>query len=246
MSVAAQKIHDVTLGAYAIPAGLTPLLPIPFVDAVIARRLHRAMFERVAKEHGRSLSKDEQLALTEGPKQTVFERVRGAAGSAVLYPLRWIFRHVVIALAAKDVTDLAAKSYVYGLAFDLAMSEGWLDAHGARRVGEAITAAGEAIGTSPVEHALKAGLEAVKREGPKLLKRFGVAIAQGDHDDAADAAKPAAEAFAGALGSMDRVRESLATSMRATLGVKDEPAAEEPAPKREKPAASNGQAHAKN
>lgn len=246
MSVAAQKIHDVTLGAYAIPAGLTPLLPIPFVDAVIARRLHRAMFSRVAKEHGRSLSKDEQLALTEAPKRSVFERVRGAAGSLVVYPVRWIFRHVVIALAAKDVTDLAAKTYVYGLAFDLAMSEGWLDAHGAARVGEAIAAAGEAVGTSPVDHALKAGLEAAKREGPKLLKRFGVAIAQGDHDDAAHAARPAAEAFAGALGSMERVRETLASSMRETLGVKEKP--EEPAaePKRDRPAVTNGEAHAKN
>lgn len=244
MSLAAQKIHDVTLGTYAIPAGLTPLVPIPFVDAAVARRVQRAMFERVAREHGRELSRDDSLALTEAPKQSALDRVRGAAGTVAVYPLRWVFRRVVLALLFKDVTDLAAKTYVYGLAFDLALSEGWLDEHGPARVGQAIAAAGEAVGTSPVERALKSGLEVIKREGPKLLKRFGVAIAQGEDHGAAKAAQPAAEAFAQALGPMERVREGLAASMRATLGVKER-RADEPEAKRERPAVSNGESHAK-
>ena len=62
--------------------GLTPLIPVPFVDDLVRGHLMRRMVRALAAERGRALSNEEVQALTEDRGGCL----AGCAGQFVVWP----------------------------------------------------------------------------------------------------------------------------------------------------------------
>lgn len=96
-------------------AGLCPLIPVPFVDDMIIRRISRSMFTSLFEAHGHQLEPAGAKVLGKTPAGWV----RGAATSVALMPLKRLVRKVVYVLAIKDCADVASAVF----------HDGWLLAH---------------------------------------------------------------------------------------------------------------------
>jgi hypothetical protein len=135
----------------AVLAGLTPLVPIPFVDDHLYAYFMRSMVQRLGAAHSRPFSTEELEALTAQPG-------RGGAlrllGSVALYPAKKVLRKVFFFLELKRAVDTISHTYHRGFLLDAALDEGWLNAHGAPRVRAAIDAVLARTNTSPVAHAI--------------------------------------------------------------------------------------------
>ena len=103
------------IAAHSALAGLCPLIPMPYVDDFVIRRVARRMCSDLYAAHGLSLSVSGERVLTEAPTAWL----RGAATSVALFPVRKLLRRVVYLLAIRDCADVA--SHVF--------HDGWLLAH---------------------------------------------------------------------------------------------------------------------
>ena len=136
-----------TLLTYSVLAGLTPLIPVPFVDDLAKTYFRRRLVRALAESRG--------LALAPGAAESLAsERGGGCLGGclaqAVLYPLKKIFRKIFYFLEWKRAVDLASHTYHFGYLIDDAFSRRLL--------------AGGAAGVSADE--LGAAIERVCREAP--------------------------------------------------------------------------------
>lgn len=103
------------VATHAAIAGLCPLIPLPFVDDMVIRRVMRTMFRALYDAHGLDLSRAGARILGAAPPG----RLRGAAASLAFFPLRKIFRKAVYVLAIKDCADVASAVF----------HDGWLLAY---------------------------------------------------------------------------------------------------------------------
>lgn len=94
------------VATHAAVAGLCPLIPVPFLDDMAARRVERRMFKALYAAHGRELSDAGAKVLSAG-----LVWGRGTAASLALYPVTKIVRKIAIVLAFKDCADLASRVY---------------------------------------------------------------------------------------------------------------------------------------
>lgn len=91
--------------AHSAIAGLCPLIPLPYVDDLLVRRITRRMHRRLFAAHGHELTRPGAAALTAaGPSGWL----RGAATSVALFPIKRVIRKLVVVLAIKDCGDTAA------------------------------------------------------------------------------------------------------------------------------------------
>ncbi|MBA3548266.1 MAG: hypothetical protein H0T76_17430 [Nannocystis sp.] len=102
------------MAAHAALAGLCPLIPIPYLDEMVIRRIWRRMFRALFDAHGLELGPAGAKLLTRQPS-----RLRGAAASVAWLPLRRLLRKVAYVLAIKDCADVAVAVF----------HDGWLMAH---------------------------------------------------------------------------------------------------------------------
>jgi uncharacterized protein (DUF697 family) len=143
------------VASHAALAGLCPLLPVPFLDALlirrIARRMHRALFEA----HGLTLTPAVAKLLTAQPRW-----FRGAASSVALLPLKRVIRKVALVLSLKDCADVAT----------VVFHDGWL-------IGRVLADSHELFpGRSPTDpralrHLRKAMLRTYRDVDPAPLRR---------------------------------------------------------------------------
>lgn len=110
--------HQNSLITHAVLVGLTPLIPVPFVDDLVRGHLMRRMVRALAAAHGRSLSNEEVQALTEDRGGCL----GGCAGQLVLYPIKKIFRKVFYFLEWKRAVDLTSRTYHHGYLVDYAFA----------------------------------------------------------------------------------------------------------------------------
>lgn len=103
------------VASHSAVAGLCPLIPLPYVDDVLIRRISRRMFQALFAAHGLTLTQAGEKALLAG--QTGW--LRGAATSMALFPIKKLMRKVVYLLAIKDCGDVASAVF----------HDGWLIAH---------------------------------------------------------------------------------------------------------------------
>ena len=96
------------VAGYAALAGICPLIPIPFVDDMIVRRIHRRLCQKLAERSGFDLSKE-------------------AAKSIVLWPVKKIIRKVVYVLAIKSCADVATAIFHDGWLFARALEQKYVD-----------------------------------------------------------------------------------------------------------------------
>jgi hypothetical protein len=145
-----------TLVTYSVLTGLTPLIPVPLVDDLVKSYFRKRLVRSLAASAGRALGEEELDALTA-------EKGGGCLGgcvtTALVYPLKAVFRKVFYFLEWKRAVDLTSRTYHFGYLVGHALrprAEGAspLDLRGARAVGEAIDAVCREAPVKPLEAAV--------------------------------------------------------------------------------------------
>ncbi|MBN1453311.1 MAG: hypothetical protein JW963_20015 [Anaerolineales bacterium] len=104
---------------HATLIGASPLIPIPFLDELIAAYLRRRMVAEIAKIHHLELSKKEI-------RQLANQHDTGCLNSCstiIILPLKEIFREIFFWLEWRRGIDLATKAYYFGYLLDLTFEQ---------------------------------------------------------------------------------------------------------------------------
>jgi hypothetical protein len=154
-----------SLVMHAILVGLTPLIPVPVLDDLTKNYFRKRLVRTLAASHGRSLSDEELNALA-----TERERgcVSGCLLTALVYPLKSVFRKVFYFLEWKRAVDLTSRTYHFGYLVNYALQRGEerpsiLDLRRAADVNEAIQAVCLTAPIKPVESAIGGTLRQSRR-----------------------------------------------------------------------------------
>lgn len=169
-------MHDINpksqrdLVQYSLLVALTRFIPLPLVDDAVRLSLLRKLARAVGSEHGRSLSDDEVRKLTDDPPSGC---LGGCLPKIFMWPVKKVLPKVLVVVEMKKLSDLATLTYVQGFLLDQMFEENvW---PGAERARQAIDAATQQAGTSPVEVAFSAVFESagksVRAVGNDLSKR---------------------------------------------------------------------------
>jgi hypothetical protein len=149
---------------HAVASGLTPLIPVPFLDEYALRRVREQMVRAILRE--RSLfAPDRTVTVLAGLHPREGSRVQWLASKAFFLSLRlaWrkVYRRLALALWVKDCVDMASISLHHGYLLQHALERGDLDGNNlaseeaARRVHAAIDAACKELDPRPVNQALR-------------------------------------------------------------------------------------------
>lgn len=103
------------VASHSALAGLCPLIPLPYVDDVLIRRITRHMYRDLFAAHDLTVTPADEKALLATPSRWL----RSAATSVALFPVRKLVRKLVYVLAIKDCGDVASSVF----------HDGWLLAH---------------------------------------------------------------------------------------------------------------------
>ncbi len=192
---------DALLGTFAVLLALTGFVPVPFLDAVLARAIARRMVSTVAGTHALVLPDEEIQLLASEPDEGLWAFLKSAAKGLLLFPFRLLFRGIFLVLDAKEITDLVGKAYVRSVLLDIGFGEGWYLRHGAQKLAVAVDAALLTVDTRPTNGAAAAAWRALRSRGPDLLGKILGAFKERREDVAAAEAGPLGEAFAAAVAT---------------------------------------------
>jgi hypothetical protein len=145
-----------SLVTYSVLAGLTPLIPVPFVDDLVKNYFRKRLLRSLAAEAGRALSEEELNALAAEQERGC---VTGCLLTALVYPLKAVFRKLFYFLEWKRAADLTSRTYHFGYLAGYAMrpragGASALDLRGARAVGQAVDAVCREAPIKPLEAAV--------------------------------------------------------------------------------------------
>ena len=149
---------------YAVASGLTPLIPVPFLDEYALRRVREQMVRTLLRE--RSLTTPERtITVLAGLYPRQGSRMQQAASKLALVSLRvtWkkAYRRLATALWVKDCVDMASLSLHHGYLLQHALERGDLTQASlatperARQVHRAIDAACKELDSRPINQALR-------------------------------------------------------------------------------------------
>lgn len=202
---------------YSVLAGLTPLVPIPFLDDRILLEVQRRMAWRVARDVGVPVGSTERDLLVGARRES-----RGCVGWALwmlrksivllMKLLRKIFRKILVFLAIKEGIDTASRTFHEGYLLHVGLSDR-RTARGAEPLAEAeaatlrgeIEAALARIDPRPVEQAIRR----LFRGSRELLTTAALVLARpfrGPRAPAADVAPGAGAPPAGPLPEDDEAK----------------------------------------
>ncbi|WP_257462003.1 hypothetical protein [Archangium lipolyticum] len=149
---------------HAVVSGLTPLIPVPFLDEYALRRVREQMVRAILRERALS-APDRTVTVLAGLYPRQGSRLQQFASKAALFSLRlaWrkAYRRLATALWVKDCVDMASISLHHGYLLQHALERGDLDALNlatedtARRVHSAIDAACKELDARPVNQILR-------------------------------------------------------------------------------------------
>ncbi len=149
---------------HAVASGLTPLIPVPFLDEYALRRVREQMVRSILRERTLSAS-DRTVTVLAGLHPREGSRLQQFVGKAALLSLRlaWrkAYKRFATALWVKDCVDMASVSLHHGYLLQHALAKGHLDALSlanedtARRVHSAIDAACKELDARPVNQVLR-------------------------------------------------------------------------------------------
>ncbi|MBN1210185.1 MAG: hypothetical protein JXB05_35360 [Myxococcaceae bacterium] len=145
---------------HAVASGLTPLIPIPFLDDYALRQVRERMVRAVLQEHGLPTPPKAVSVLAGSEVSTTLGgRVLGTLKTLALLPLKKIFRKAFLVLWVKDCVDMASYSLHHGYLLQHAVARGDLDAstleaEAPPRVHDAILAACKEMDSRPVNQIL--------------------------------------------------------------------------------------------
>jgi hypothetical protein len=141
---------------YAVLTGLSPLVPIPFLDDVVKSYFQRRMVRRVAQEHGVTLDEAAVRALADDAGGSC---LLGCFGTVLFYPIKKVLRKIFIFLEWKRAVDFTSLMLHRGYLLDAALRNGRLAPAGpnsAEEVRAAIDAVVREAPVKPVEEAVSA------------------------------------------------------------------------------------------
>ncbi|WP_224249582.1 hypothetical protein [Hyalangium gracile] len=145
---------------HAVVSGLTPLIPIPYLDDYALRQVRERMVRAVLQEHGLS-APPKALRVLAGShvKSTLGSQLLGFLKSVALLPFRRVWRKAFLVLWVKDCVDMASYSLHHGYLLQHALVRGDLSASSlegdaALKVHDAILAACKEMDSRPINQLL--------------------------------------------------------------------------------------------
>lgn len=145
----------------AVASGLTPLIPVPFLDDYALRQTREGMVRQILRDKGLP-TPDKAVAVLAGSHvgTTLGGHVKSLLKGVVLFPVRKVFRKLFFVLWIKDCVDMASLSLHHGYLLTHAVERGDLDAGtltGDRplRVHDAIVAACAELDSRPINQILR-------------------------------------------------------------------------------------------
>ena len=140
----------------------------------------------------------------------------GCLGSLLLYPFKKVLRKIFFLLEWKRAVDTISHTYYYGYLIDAALSEGWMDKHGATHVRSAIDSVLARTNTSLVTRAVygvvKRSKGILKGAGQLLTRYLSSAKGTPDQKKVAQAAASVEETEKTKLGGLtSQLQAAIAT-----------------------------------
>lgn len=157
---------------HTILIGVSPLIPIPFLDELIVFYLRRHLVSEIAKKHNRNLSRAEirQLADEQG------NGCMGAFTFIIILPIKEIFRELFFWLEWKRGIDLATQAYYFGYLLDVIFKRNDFNPHNVQVYRQAIKESLLGFQTKQLREVIKRTFfssKAVVREVKRWLFQFG-------------------------------------------------------------------------
>jgi hypothetical protein len=140
---------------HAVLAGLTPLIPIPFVDDLLKTYFKRRMVRKLAAAQSQFLNDTDVAKLADDPDSGC---LLGCLTTVLVYPLKAIFRKIFFFLEWKRAVDVVSHTYYQGFLIESALGEKWVAPAGIRRAEEVRQAMDQVLmqlNTSLIERAVK-------------------------------------------------------------------------------------------
>ena len=107
---------------HAVLIGLTPLIPIPFLDDIVKTYFYRRLVRSLASRYKLTLSAEEINRLAEDQGRGA---VKGCLLGTVEYVVKRLIRKLVIVLEWHRAIDLVTQAYYAGYLLDFAFQQGW-------------------------------------------------------------------------------------------------------------------------
>ncbi|WP_426751495.1 hypothetical protein [Myxococcus sp. Y35] len=145
----------------SVVSGLTPLIPVPFLDDYALRQARESMVLTLLSEHRLPKpSRTVEILAGSHVGRTAGGRVLSYVKGLALFPLRKVFRKVFFVLWVKDCVDVASSALHHGYLLNHALERGDLrpeDMEGKRpdAIHDAIVAACAELDPRPVNQALR-------------------------------------------------------------------------------------------
>jgi hypothetical protein len=145
----------------AVASGLTPLIPVPFLDDYALRQTREGMVRQILRDNGLP-APDKAVGVLAGShvSTTLGGHVKSFLKGVLLFPVQKVFRKVFFVLWVKDCVDMASASLHHGYLLTRAMERKDLDATSLegdqpRRVHDAIVAACAEVDSRPINQILR-------------------------------------------------------------------------------------------
>ncbi|RKG94567.1 hypothetical protein [Corallococcus carmarthensis] len=146
---------------HAVAAGLTPLIPVPFLDDYALRQVREQSVRDQLKERGLK-APDKAVAVLAGSydARSLGGRLVSYLKAVALFPVRKVFRKVFFVLWVKDCVDLTSVCLHHGYLLHHALQRGDLDAaslqgDAPQKVQAAIVASCAEMDSRPINQALR-------------------------------------------------------------------------------------------
>jgi hypothetical protein len=181
---ASREANHTLIATHVVLIGLTPFVPVPFVDDYLKDRVTRRLVRLLALSHAVELSAADVPVLADGRRRWT----RSVARYALL-PVKKLFKKTFLVLGIKGSLDLASVAWHRAFLLDHAFASGWCPPSGERTAEEvraAIDAVCEEISMKPIEPALEAAFtgsrDALRRGIGALERRFraGAVASEGE------------------------------------------------------------------
>jgi hypothetical protein len=108
---------DRTLWMFAVGVGLTPLIPLPWVDGVTGVWLRRRLVRQLAARRGVALVEEQVRVLTDPPPSTCL----GCLGTLLVWPVKKVFRTTFFVLLVNEMLELTVETFHRSWLIDAAL-----------------------------------------------------------------------------------------------------------------------------
>lgn len=114
-----------TIITYSVLVGLSPLVPVPFVDDWLKDYFRRRLVRSLASTYEQTLS-EESVSLLADEKSNK-GCLLGCLSMVIFYPLKKLLRKVFYFLEWKRAVDLTSHTYHYGYLLNFALRDGFIN-----------------------------------------------------------------------------------------------------------------------